>query len=159
MYKYPMSRITNVTLDDASIIRRTPEVEHERRVAMADLIEANAFSLTGTEAQTGPYALFLSVRENRLTLRLTNAEAQTRDIVLPLAPFRRVIKDYFLVCESYYEAIKHAGADKIQTLDMARRSIHNEGSEQLQSMLSNAAVMDFDTARRLFTLVCVLHIR
>jgi uncharacterized protein (UPF0262 family) len=154
-----MSRITNVTLDDASIIRRTPEVEHERRVAMADLIEANAFALTGTEAQTGPYALFLSVRENRLTLRLTNTEAQTRDIVLPLAPFRRVIKDYFLVCESYYEAIKHAGADKIQTLDMARRSIHNEGSEQLQSMLSNAAVMDFDTARRLFTLVCVLHIR
>ena len=154
-----MPHITNVTLDDASIIRRTPEVEHERRVAMTDLIEANQFALTAAEAAPGPYTLFISVRENRLTLRLTSIKAEVRDIILPLAPFRRIIKDYFLICEGYYEAIKHAGADKIQTLDMARRSIHNEGSEQLQSMLSGSVVMDFDTARRLFTLVCVLHIR
>ncbi len=154
-----MPRITKVTLDDASIIRRTPEVEHERRVAMADLVEANAFTLTGAEAAAGPYELFISVRENRLTLTLTNPTADTRDIVLPLAPLRRIIKDYFLICESYSDAIKYAGADKIQTLDMARRSVHNEGSEQLQSMLTATVVMDFDTARRLFTLVCVLHIR
>lgn len=154
-----MPRITKVTLDDASIIRRTPEVEHERRVAMADLIEANQFSLTGAEAAPGPYTLFISVRENRLTLNLTNIKTKTRAIVLPLSPFRRIIKDYFFICESYYEAIKNAGADKIQTLDMARRGIHNEGSDQLQSMLSDTVVMDFDTARRLFTLICVLHIR
>lgn len=159
VYISAMSSILTVTLDDASIIRRTPEVEHERRVAMADLIEANEFALCGENAPSGPYTLFISVRENRLTLTLTNASAQAQHLVLPLAPFRRIIKDYFLVCESYYEAIKHAGADKIQTLDMARRSIHNEGSEQMQSMLRDAAVMDFDTARRLFTLVCVLHIR
>ncbi|MFO0110467.1 MAG: UPF0262 family protein [Alphaproteobacteria bacterium] len=156
-----MPRITKVTLDDASILRRSPEVEHERRVAMADLIESNQFSLSDALLRnlTGPYELFISVRDNRLTLRLTNEAAHGHDLILPLAPFRRLIKDYFFICESYYEAIKHAGADKIQTLDMARRSVHNEGSEQLQSLLGDSAVMDFDTARRLFTLICVLHIR
>lgn len=156
-----MARITKVTLDDASIIRRTPEVEHERRVAMSDLVDENAFDLVAALSKeiTGPYELFISVRENRLTFRLTNKDARGHDIILPLTPFRGVIKDYFLMCESYYDAIKHASSDKIQTIDMARRGIHNEGSELLQSLLGDTAVMDFDTARRLFTLICVLHIK
>lgn len=157
---YHTDRITQIALDDASIIRRTPEVEHERRVAIADLIDANQAALTGEFAQySGPYSLFISVRENRLTLRFTTAVNEQANVVVPLSPFRRLIKDYFLMCEGYYEAIKHAPADKIQTLDMARRAVHNEGSELLQSQLEQALTVDFATARRLFTLICVLHIK
>jgi uncharacterized protein (UPF0262 family) len=153
-------RIEQVTLDDASIIRRTPEVEHERRVAIFDLVEENTIALLGKhEAHPGPYALFISVRENRLTLRFTDRNDATADVVVPLTPFRRIIKDYFLICESYYEAIKHAPADKIQTIDMARRSVHNEGSELLQEQLEASVKTDLATARRLFTLICVLHIK
>ena len=151
-------RIASVTLDDASIIRRTPEVEHERRVAMVDLTHSNRCELAD-KSITSPYALFISVRENRLTLRFTGSNEATADVTLPLSPFRGIIKDYFLMCESYYEAIKHAPPDRIQTVDMARRSVHNEGSEMLQDLLGSAVTMDFDTARRLFTLVCVLHIK
>jgi uncharacterized protein (UPF0262 family) len=153
-----MARITKVTLDDASIIRRTPEVEHERRVAMADLVEENQFVLTAIQ---GPYELFLSAKENRLLFRFTTHPPvpNAHDVVLPLASFRRIIKDYFMICESYFDAIKHATSDKIQTIDMARRGVHNEGSELLQSLLKESADMDFDTARRLFTLICVLHIK
>lgn len=153
-------RIAKVTLDDASIIRRTPEVEHERRVAIADLIDENSVTLIGKGTDhPGPYDLFVSVREGRLTLRFTSSAAITHDVVIPLPPFRGIIKDYFLMCEGYYEAIKHAPADKIQTLDMARRAVHNEGSELLQAQLAHALTMDFATARRLFTLICVLHIK
>ena len=154
-------RIHSVALDDASIIRRTPEVEHERRVAMVDLTHSNSLRLIGDLGTqvAGPYALFISVRDNRLTLRFTGSNAVTRDTVLSLAPFRGIIKDYFLMCESYFEAIKHAPPDRIQTIDMARRAVHNEGSEMLQGMLEEAMVMDFDSARRLFTLICVLHIK
>ena len=156
-----MARITKVTLDDASIVRRTPEVEHERRVAMVDLVEDNRFNLVEALSKeiVGPYELFISVRDNRLTFRLTSENARGHDIILPLSPFRSTIKDYFMMCESYYDAIKHASSDKIQTIDMARRGIHNEGSEILQSLLGDTAVMDFETARRLFTLICVLHIK
>ena len=151
-------RIHQVTLDDASIIRRTPEVEHERRVAMVDLTHSNSLELAD-KTVASPYALFISVRDNRLTLRFTGSNAIERDVTLPLSPFRGIIKDYFLMCESYYEAIKHAPPDRIQTVDMARRSVHNEGSEKLQEMLTEALTMDFNTARRLFTLICVLHIK
>ncbi len=150
--------IHTVTLDDASIIRRTPEVEHERRVALVDLTHTNSLQLKD-EAVAGPYGLFISVRENRLTLRFTGSNEAVRDVTLPLSPFRGIIKDYFLMCESYYEAIKHAPPDRIQTIDMARRGVHNEGSEILQSLLEETLVMDFQTARRLFTLICVLHIK
>lgn len=153
-------RIARVMLDDASIVRRTPEVEHERRVAIADLIDENSCTLIGKGTEhPGPYDLFVSVREGRLTLRFTSSAATTSDVVIPLPPFRGIIKDYFLMCEGYYEAIKHAPADKIQTLDMARRAVHNEGSELLQGQLAHAITMDFATARRLFTLICVLHIK
>ena len=151
-------RIHSVSLDDASIIRRTPEVEHERRVAMVDLTHSNMVELLD-KTLTSPYALFISVRDNRLTLRFTGSNEVVQDVVLPLSPFRVIIKDYFLMCESYYEAIKHAPPDRIQTVDMARRSVHNEGSEMLQEMLATSLVMDFNTARRLFTLICVLHIK
>lgn len=157
---YNTDRIEAVRLDDASIIRRTPEVEHERRVAIADLIDENSVTLTGDFAsQQGPYDLFISVREGRLTLRFTGKAKTAADVAVPLPPFRGIIKDYFLMCEGYYEAIKHAPADKIQTLDMARRAVHNEGSELLQAQLAHALKLDFATARRLFTLVCVLHIK
>lgn len=153
-------RITKVTLDDASIIRRTPEVEHERRVAIADLIDENSCQLCGDyAAHQGPYELFISVREGRLTLRFTAKGGEEATIAVPLPPFRGIIKDYFLMCEGYYEAIKYAPADKIQTLDMARRAVHNEGSELLQAQLAHALTLDFPTARRLFTLICVLHIK
>lgn len=151
-------RIHTVTLDDASIIRRTPEVEHERRVALVDLTHTNSLELAD-KSITSPYALFISVRENRLTLRFTGSNGVQQDVTVPLAPFRGIIKDYFLMCESYYEAIKHAPPDKIQTVDMARRSVHNEGSEKLQELLAESLTMDFNTARRLFTLICVLHIK
>lgn len=157
---YHSDRIATIMLDDASIIRRTPEVEHERRVAIADLIDENSVALIGKATEhPGPYDLFVSVREGRLTLRFTSKATTTAEVAVPLPPFRGIIKDYFLMCEGYYEAIKHAPADKIQTLDMARRSVHNEGSELLQNQLAHAVTMDFATARRLFTLICVLHIK
>jgi len=153
-------RIAHITLDDASIIRRTPEVEHERRVAIADLLDENRTALCGEFAQhTGPYALFVSVRDGRLSLRFTDAQAQTALIAVPLPPFRGIIKDYFLMCEGYYEAIKRGTIDKIQTMDMARRSVHNEGSDLLRDQLAHALTLDEATARRLFTLLCVLHIK
>lgn len=132
-------------------------MEHERRVAIADLLDENRLQLIGKGS--GPYALFISVRDNRLTLRFTDSADATTDIVVPLAPFRGIIKDYFLMCEGYFEAIKHAPADKIQTLDMARRAVHNEGSQLLQAQLKHALTTDLATARRLFTLICVLHIK
>jgi uncharacterized protein (UPF0262 family) len=151
--------ITEVTLDDASIIRRSAEVEHERRVALVDLIHSNEVTLLAAPHLVPPLSLFISVREGRLTLRFTDSAAATHTITLPLTPYRGVIKDYFLMCENYYEAIKHAPGDRLQTLDMARRAVHNEGSEMLQTQLAEKLTMDFATARRLFTLVSVLHIK
>jgi uncharacterized protein (UPF0262 family) len=151
--------ITEVTLDDASIIRRSAEVEHERRVALVDLIHSNEVTLLAAPHLVPPLSLFISVREGRLTLRFTDSTAATHSIALPLTPYRGVIKDYFLMCENYYEAIKHAPGDRLQTLDMARRAVHNEGSEMLQAQLAEKLTMDFATARRLFTLISVLHIK
>lgn len=151
--------IKSVTLDDASIIRRSPEVEHERRVALVDLTHSNEAELLGIEGFHPPYDLFISVRDNRLTLRFTDGAGENRDVTLPLAPYRGIIKDYFLMCEQYYDAVKHSASDRLQTLDMARRGVHNEGSEMLQTQLAEKLRLDFATARRLFTLICVLHIK
>jgi uncharacterized protein (UPF0262 family) len=155
----PNPSITIVTLDDASIIRRSPEVEHERRVALVDITHSNIVTLLAAPALTPPYELFISVRDNRLTLRFTDSHSASHDVTLPLAGYRGIIKDYFLMCEQYYDAIKHSAGDRLQTLDMARRGVHNEGSEMLQSQLADRLTMDFATARRLFTLICVLHIK
>lgn len=148
-------------LDDASIARRSVEAEHERQVAITDLVGTGSISVVDPHFMPlpGPYELFASVREQRLMLKLTGKGGKQCDIALVLAPFRSVIKDYFLICESYYEAIKSASRDRIQTIDMARRALHNEGSEMLQTLLEDSLKMDLSTARRLFTLICVLHIK
>lgn len=154
-------RILSVELDEARILRRTPEIDHERQVALTDLTHTSQLRLNDSlkNAAKGPYHLFLSVEGERLLLRFTGKDGMANDVTLSLKPLRGTIKDYFLMCEHYYEAIRHAPADRIQTLDMARRSVHNEAAETLQSLLSSSLTTDFPTARRLFTLICVLHIK
>jgi uncharacterized protein (UPF0262 family) len=153
-----LSRLCDVVLDE-TIGRSTPDVEHERAVAIYDLIEENSFQPVG-DAGGGPYKLKLSLVESRLVFSVTR-ENSTPVIthILSLTPFRRVIKDYFLICESYYEAIRTSTPSQIEAIDMGRRGIHNEGSETLRERLSGKIDVDFDTARRLFTLICVLHWR
>ncbi len=150
--------IQSVTLDDARIVRRSAEVEHERRVALTDITHTNEVELLGVDL-AAPYDLFISVHENRLLLRFTAGDGRMHEVTLSLAPYRGIIKDYFLMCEQYYDAVKHSPGDRLQTLDMARRGVHNEGSEMLQTQLAERIRMDFATARRLFTLICVLHIK
>src|SRR5262249_54276330 len=150
--------IIDVSLDEQSVARRTPEVEHERAVALFDLIEENQFVLVGGDA--GPYRLHIGVFEQRLVFGVhTSDDRKLRDIILSLTPFRKVVKDYFLVCESYYAAIKKLGPSQIEALDMGRRGLHNEGSELLRERLAGKVEIDLDTARRLFTLICALHIK
>jgi len=150
--------IVKVTLDERSVVRRSPEVEHERAVAIFDLIEENFFAPVGHSG--GPYCLYLSIEENRLVVDVrTENEKPVLKAILSLTPFRRIIKDYFTVCESYYEAIKRASPSQIEAIDMGRRSLHNEGSELLRERLDGKIELDANTARRLFTLICVLHIR
>ena len=151
-------RIVDIVLDEQSVARRAPEVEHERVVALFDLIEENDFRLVGGEP--GPYRLRVGIFEQRLVFDVRNGEdRKLRDIVLSLTPFRKVIKDYFLVCESYYAAIKKLGSSQIEALDMGRRGLHNEGSDLLRERLDGKIEVDHDTARRLFTLICALHIK
>ena len=151
-------RIVRVDLDERTVLRRSPEVEQERAVAIADLLDANRFVPVGHAG--GPYRLTLSVEEGRLVLDIALADGGAVDrLQLPLLPFRRIVRDYFTVCETYYDAIKHAGPSRIEAIDMGRRAVHNDGSTQLQQRLAERVEIDFDTARRLFTLVCVLHLR
>jgi uncharacterized protein (UPF0262 family) len=150
-------RIVDIVLDEESVARRTPEVEHERAVALFDLVEENDFCLVGGEP--GPYRLRLGIFEQRLVFDVRNGnDVKLRDIVLSLTPFRKVVKDYFLICESYYSAIKKLGPSQIEALDMGRRALHDEGSELLRERLAGKIEVDHDTARRLFTLICALHI-
>jgi uncharacterized protein (UPF0262 family) len=151
-------RIVDVVLDEDSVARRTPEVEHERAVALFDLIEENDFALAN--GQPGPYRLRIAIFEQRLVFDVRDGDDnKLRDIILSLTPFRKVVKDYFLVCESYYNAIKKLGPTQIEALDMGRRGLHDEGSEILRERLEGKIEVDHDTARRLFTLICALHIR
>jgi len=151
-------RIAQITLDEKTIIRRSPDIEHERRVAIYDLLEANSFQPAG--AFDGPYHVLLGMEENRLALdiRDENDQPLTR-ILVPLTPFRRIIRDYFTVCESYFQAIKSASPSKIEAIDMGRRGLHNDGSDLLRERLEGKIDIDNETARRLFTLVCILQIR
>jgi uncharacterized protein (UPF0262 family) len=151
-------RIVKITLDEQSVVRRTREIEQEREIAIYDLLEANHFAPHGS--QGGPYNLVLGVAENRLVfdIRTEQDEAHGR-VMLSMTPFRRVIKDYFLVCESYFKAIRTAPPSQIQTLDMGRRGLHDEGSVLLRERLKGKIDLDQDTARRLFTLICVLHLK
>ena len=150
-------RIVDIVLDEQSVARRSPQVEHERAVALFDLLEANDFSLVGA---VGPYRLKIGIFEQRLIFDVRDKDDQKlRDIVLSLTPFRKVVKDYFLICESYYDAIKKLGPSQIEALDMGRRGLHNEGSDLLRERLTGKIEVDHDTARRLFTLICALHIK
>ncbi|OCW56317.1 UPF0262 family protein [Hoeflea olei] len=151
------NRLSDVVLDD-TIGRATPDVEHERAVAIFDLIEENSFAPVGHSS--GPYKLKLSLIDSKLVFSIsTQADAPVATHILSLTPFRRIVKDYFMICESYYEAIRSSTPSQIEAIDMGRRGIHNEGSQTLMDRLEGKIRMDFDTARRLFTLVCVLHWR
>lgn len=150
-------RLIEVKLDEKTIVRRNPEVENERKIAIFDLLEENYFELVD---QTGPYSLTISLEENRLLFDIrSQAGDPIKAIVLSLSPFRKIVKDYFQICESYYEAIKHSSPQQIEALDMGRRGLHNEGSDLLRERLDGKVVLDKNTARRLFTIICVLHIR
>lgn len=152
------ARIVHITLDERTVIRRSPEVEQERAIAVYDLLEENRFR--PDDAGAGPYHLHLRIEEGRLILDVRDTGDATRAVVaLPLTPFRRVVRDYFQICESYYDAIKRLSPSQIEAIDMGRRGLHNEGSTLLQERLEGRVAMDFQTARRLFTLLCVLHIR
>jgi uncharacterized protein (UPF0262 family) len=151
-------RLVSIVLDEASVVRRTREIEQEREIAIYDLLESNTFTPLGSGG--GPYNLVLAVEENRLVfdIRLSD-DAPHGKVMLSLAPFRSVIRDYFLVCESYYKAIRNAPPSQIEALDMGRRGLHDEGSKVLKERLQGKIDVDFDTARRLFTLICVLHLK
>jgi len=151
-------RIAKVTLDERTVVRRSPEVEHERAVAIFDLIEENHFAPVGDHG--GPYSLHLGIEENRLVLDIrTEADEPLGKVILALSPFRRIVKDYFTVCESYYHAIKTASPSQIEAIDMGRRGLHDEGAVLLRERLAGKIELDPNTARRLFTLICVLLIR
>ncbi|WP_335949007.1 MULTISPECIES: UPF0262 family protein [Salipiger] len=156
-----MSHISQIDLDDGNLPPPTPEIEQERRVAMFDLMEENSFTLPvrdGREVPAGPYKLGLAIREKRLVFDIaTEADEKAAEFHLSLSPFRQVVKDYFQICKSYFDAVKTAAPSQIETIDMARRGIHNEGARILQERLEGKAEVDDDTARRLFTLICVLH--
>src|SRR5947207_30967 len=150
------NRIVAVTLDEESIGRSGPDIEHERAIAIYDLIEQNLFAPEG--AGEGPFTLHLAITGNRLMFDIRREDgAPVVAHLLSLTPFRRIVKDYFMICDSYYQAIRTATPDKIEAIDMGRRGIHDEGSRTLQKRLKGKVRVDFETARRLFTLICVLH--
>lgn len=149
-------RLSRVTIDEASLAASSPEQEHERKVAVFDLLELNSFQPEG--AGEGPFSLHLSMVENRLCLDIQGPGYEMRRL-LSLNPFRGIIRDYFMVCESYYEAIRNATPGQIEALDMGRRGLHNDGAALLKRRLEGKVEVDPDTARRLFTLVCALHRR
>ncbi len=155
----PDPRISVLNLDEKTVVRRSPEVEHERAVAIFDILEDNSFAPIGHDG--GPYDLHLSIEDRqRLVMDIRHEDGgQVAKVTLSLTPFRRLVKDYFQICESYFDAIKRLSPSQIETIDMARRGLHNEGSELLSERLVDKIEMDGPTARRLFTLICVLHIR
>ncbi|MFD2264954.1 UPF0262 family protein [Lacibacterium aquatile] len=151
-------RIIDVRLDERSVVRRNQTIEHERAVAIFDLLEENLFDLRGHPP--GPYKLMLGIEESRLVFDVRDEnDGEVDRIQLPLVGMRGTIRDYFTICDSYYGAIKNQSLAQIETLDMARRGLHNEAAEMLRERLVERVGLDLDTARRLFTLICVLHIR
>src|SRR6056300_979391 len=156
-----MSRIAQIELDDRNLPPPTAEIEQERKVAIFDLLEDNTFDLPKRDDRVvpaGPYKVDLAIREKRLVFDIsTEAGEKAAEFHLSLSPFRQVVKDYWAICESYYDAVKNMPPSQIETIDMARRGIHNEGARVLAERLEGKAIVDNDTARRLFTLICVLH--
>jgi uncharacterized protein (UPF0262 family) len=153
----PDPRILDIELDERSILKRNADIEQERRIAVFDLIERNHFAVAGHD---GPYRVRLRVEEGRLAIELLGENGAAYETVrMGLARFRRPIRDYFQICDSYFRAVRNDGAKGVEAIDMARRALHNEAAELLQENLAGKVEMDFDTARRLFTLICVLHIK
>ncbi|UNK78654.1 UPF0262 family protein [Sphingopyxis granuli] len=155
-------RIISVELDEGTIVWRNPDVEQERRVAIFDLIEDNKFvpQRGHPDGYVGPYRLMLRVEDGRLIFEISREDGSPLEaVILGLGRFRRPIRDYFAICDSYYQAIRSATAQQIETVDMARRALHNDAAEMLMDRLDGKIAVDFDTARRLFTLICVLHIK
>jgi uncharacterized protein (UPF0262 family) len=156
-------RLCEVTLDESGLAPPTPEIEQERRVAIFDLLEENRFALPtrdGRPPQAGPYRLALSIRDRRLVFDLeAESGAKAAEFHLSLTPFNQVVKDYFQICESYFDAVKRLPPSQIEAIDMGRRGIHNEGSRVLLERLDGKVETDMATARRLFTLICVLHFK
>jgi uncharacterized protein (UPF0262 family) len=152
------NRIVDIRLDQGSIVRWSREVDHERQVAIFDLLENNSFALVG--GFSGPYRIELSLREANLIIDVANEAATDRtEVTLSTRPFRRLIKDYFMICESYFAAIRTATPSRIEAIDMGRRRLHNDGAAMLIDILKDKISIDEETARRLYTLICVLHIR
>ena len=150
------NRLVAVTLDEDSIGRSSSDIEHERATAIYDLIEENSFA--PVDHDDGPYALHIGIKENRLVLDIRREnDKPVIAHLLSQTPFKRIVKDYFMICDSYYAAIRTATPDKIEAIDMGRRGLHDEGSRILQDAIKRKVKVDFDTARRLFTLICVLH--
>ena len=156
-----MNRICHIEIDEKGLVRPTPEIEQERRVAIFDLLEENSFtpaSRPDREMPQGPWRVLLAIREGRLVFDIgTEAGDKAAEFHLSLGPFRQVVKDYFQICESYFDAVKRLPPSQIEAIDMARRGIHNEGARVLQERLEGKALVDTATARRLFTLICVLN--
>jgi uncharacterized protein (UPF0262 family) len=152
----PKSRLIAITLDEKSTATTNSNIEHEREVAIFDILEGNSFALEGRDE--GPYKLNLALIDDRLVFNVTNeADAAVITHLLSLTPLKRIMKDYFMICESYYEAIRTAPPSRIQAIDMGRRGLHDEGSRTLLERLAGKIAVDLDTARRLFTLICALH--
>jgi uncharacterized protein (UPF0262 family) len=150
--------IAEITLDEHSVVRRSAEIEHERATAIQDLLHDNRFALAS--GRTGPFKLHMAVEETRLQIDVTSdADGDSETITVQLAPFRRVVKDYFLVCESYVKAIRGGNLGQVEAIDMGRRGLHNEGAELLRESLADRVTIDHDTSRRIFTLICVLHLK
>ncbi|HEY0044415.1 MAG TPA: UPF0262 family protein [Allosphingosinicella sp.] len=150
-------KIIDVELDERTIIRRSDDIEREKQVAVFDLLERNFFAPTGLE---GPFRIMLRIEDNRMAIDIRDEAGAPLDTVrLGLARFKRPVRDYFAICESYFKAMRSDSPRNIETIDMARRGLHNEAAELLQECLKDKIEMDFDTARRLFTLICVLHIK
>jgi uncharacterized protein (UPF0262 family) len=151
-------KLINIKLDEKTFVRRKPEVEHERAIAIYDLLEENYFHPSGD--LVGPYTLHISLSSNHLIFDVRDeGDLPLTKFDLSLAPFRTIVKDYFMVCESYYSAIKKLTPTQIEAIDQGRRGLHDDGSELLREGLAGKVDLDFQTARRLFTLICILHIR
>ncbi|MGB3405919.1 MAG: UPF0262 family protein [Jannaschia sp.] len=151
------ARLIQIDIDDRGLPTPTPEIEQERAVAIFDLLEDNSFALQAEGAPAGPYKLHLAIRERRLVFDISTETAKANEFHLSLGPFRQVVKDYWQICEAYFDAVKKLPPSQIEAIDMARRGIHNEGARILQERLEGKAAIDTDTSRRLFTLICVLH--
>ena len=154
----PTQRIAEITLDERTVIRRSPEIERERATAIADLVHANHFS--PSSGLVGPFRVHLATSEGRLALEIVAlGDAARETVALPLRSFSRIVKDYFLVCESHSKAVRNANLAQVEAIDMGRRGLHDEGADLLIDRLAGKVAIDHDTARRIFTLICVLHLK